>query len=150
MTEKIYPSYLEINVKDLADVLVHQNYPVLDAPGKNPYDTKLHFTTSISLSYSPFEGSAAGEIKSQFTISQILEGTVSDTTSKEYSIPMNLKPLSLNVQSQVMLPYSYMNILNGDLTLETSKITRKCVTKDVKDQMVAQGEWKGEAIENVC
>ena len=32
-----------------------------------------------------------------------------------------------------MLPYSYMNILSGDLSLELKKVVRKCVTQAIKD-----------------
>lgn len=147
-----YKSYLEINMKDLYNVLYeeyqksHSGYDP-----KKKQDFTGQFRSSITLSYSKFEKDDEGKVIAQsYSLSQNLDGMITNITIGEYSIPKALRYLNYRKGSSPLLPYSYRNILNGDLTVKHRQSIRKCIGFGEFQKRKNNDEWHGDKVENIC
>jgi hypothetical protein len=151
--DPVFKSYLEINMQDLYDHLKaeHEKHQGGFDPDHNK-EFKGLFASTISLSYSDFKKNPETGIfeASGYSLSQKLMGMISNTRNGNFVLPEHFKHLNYRSGSNPLLPYSYRNILNADLTIRHLESERKCVGYGVYQERLKAGTWTGDNIENVC
>ena len=143
-----YDSYLKINTQALYEYLNQNN----GDKNSKCQDEICVFSCVLSLSYEPFEKDpvTGKRTNKSYTLSQNVEGSITDYSKGQYILPSSMKYLNYRMGSTPLLPYSYKNILRGDLSISPLMTKRKCIGIGEYQRRKEKGTWIGDNIENVC